>query len=279
VEAQEVWLGTRLPGDLGMKVAGRLEGVEPGYAYRFRDSTHYDFAEAEVTVRWAPGAAYAKNGNRRLLVVNRAPVFLVRYTRGLEEPRLFGAKRAGDFDYHGLAFSMVHSFDAFRGGNCAYEIHAGWNDRSLPRSRMRVYRSNFAKGNFTELPGAFNTMRYDEFAADMYLEGFLYVSPKLRWLHIGRRVQPRVHLSVAGAWGEVYAGSGDLHAPVAMEAPSRIYLEPGITITHLLPAPKVDNFFFALVRSFGVGMYYRAGAYSLPAVKDNFAFRLSLGRI
>lgn len=271
VDTREIWLGMRLPSDFGLRVARRLEESVNGYGYRFDGDSSFRMDEAEVLLRWAPGAQYAQNGGRRILLANKAPVFEARFTRGL-------ATDYGDFEYHGLAFSMTHTFKAFRGGKATVQLFGGWNDRPLPRSRMRVYRSNFAKGNFSELPGAFNTMRYDEFAADQYAEAFLYLSPRLRWLQFGR-IQPRLHLSAAAAWGKLYPTTNDRATPFSMVAPSHVYLEPGLALTHFLPAPKTDNLLVSWIRSIGVGVYYRVGAYTLPNVRDNLAFRLSLGRL
>jgi hypothetical protein len=271
VDTREIWLGMRLPSDLGLRIGRRLESSLNAYGARFDGDSTYRFDEAELLLRWAPGAQYAKSGGRRTLLSNKAPVFLARYTRGLESDR-------GDFAFHALAFAMKHSFSAFRGGKATFQLFAGGNDRSLPRSRMRVYRSNFAKGNFSELPGAFNTMRYDEFASDLYAEAFLYLSPRLRWLHLGKRIQPRLHMSMAAAWGSLYPSSLSRAAPFILQAPRNIYLEPGLVLTHFLPSPKIDNFAVSLIRSIGIGVYYRVGAYSLPTLKQNLAFRISIGR-
>jgi Family of unknown function (DUF5686)/CarboxypepD_reg-like domain len=273
VQSREAWIGTRLPTDLGLRLGWRQETVTPAYDYTFADTNRFHFEEAEVLLRWAPGARYIKNGSHRLLNSNNAPIFHLRYTQGLETG-------AGDFAYRSAAMAMTHRFAAFRGGKGLITINAGWNDRSLPRSRMRVYRSNYAKRNFTDLNGAFNTMRYDEFAADMFAEGFLYLSPKLRWLRIGKRIQPQLNFAIAAAWGALYSSPNAVHALVPMRAPHHIYLEPGITLTRLLPMPKKDdNVISAWIRGIGIGVYYRVGAYSLPTIKENIAFRLSLGGI
>ncbi len=269
VDLREAWVGMRLPSDLGMRFTWRQEALSTAYDYSYADSSNFRFEEAEVVLRWAPGARYIRNGARRILTSNKAPIVHLRYTRGLDF-------NVGDFAYQAAAMSFAHRFQAFRGGNGAVLVHAGWNDRSLPRSRMRVYRSNYARGNFSDLQGAFNTMRYDEFAADMYAEAFVRLSPKLRWLHIGKRIQPQLTLAMAAAWGQSYANGAGLHLP-AQRAPQHIYLEPGLTITRLLPLPQHDSMFSAILRGVGIGLYYRVGAYALPTFKENVAFRLSFG--
>lgn len=268
----EVWLGTRLPSDLGLRAARRVEWVAPAYAYGFDGDSSFRFDEVEMILRWAPGTEYAQDGSRRLLLANRAPVVLLRYTRGL-------ATEYGDFVYHAFAASLLHSFPVFRGGKASLQLHCGWNDRPLPRSRMRVFRSNYARGNFTDLPGAFATMRYDEFAADMFAEAFLYLSPRMRWLRVGKRIQPRLHFSMAAAWGKFHATSRDLAWPFPLQAPTEGYLEPGLALTHFLPAARLDNVVSSWIRGIGVGVYYRVGAYALPDWKSNLAFRLTIARL
>ncbi len=270
VENKEVWLGTRLPSDLGLRTTLRSESVTPAYDYTYADTGQFKFAEAEIVLRWAPGARYIQNSGRRILSSNKAPVLHLRYTRGFEN-------QWGDYAYNAAALSLSHKFSAFRGGKGSVILHAGWNDRSLPRSRMRVYRSNYAKRNFADLTGAFNTMRYDEFAADVFAEGFVYVSPKLRWLKIGPRIQPQLNFSMAAAWGMLYAEGRNLHTSAPLQAPKNWYLEPGLSLTRLLPAPRKDNVVSSWIRSVGVGAYYRVGAYSLPTFKENIALRLSFG--
>jgi Family of unknown function (DUF5686) len=272
VQTREAWVGLRLPTDLGLRLGRRQETVTPAYAYTYNDSSHFRFDEYEAQLRWAPGARYIQSGSHRILSANHAPVMYLRYTQGLDT-------RAGDFAYHAAALSMTHRFAAFRGGKGMLIFNAGWNDRSLPRSRMRVYRANFAKGNFTDLQGAFNTMRYDEFAADMYAEAFVFLSPKLRWLRLGQRIRPQLNLAMAAAWGQLYASTNAQHGPLAQQAPRQFYLEPGITLTHLLPTPQKDSMISSWLRGIGLGFYYRVGAYSFPTFKENIAFRLSLGGI
>jgi hypothetical protein len=225
-----------------------------------------------LLVRWAPGARYAQQGNNRMLLENRLPVLMGRYTRGF-------ATDDGDFPYQAYAFSIDHRFQAIRGGVCRIQLNGGFNDRALPRSRMRVFRSNFARGNFSDLRNAFNTMRYGEFQADRYAEAFFYFSPKLRWLSIGHAIKPKFQFSFAAAWGDFLSGSDSLHFGIDMRAPSNIYLEPGITLSHFLPRPKSDHLYATWLRSISVGVYYRAGAYTFSEVRENFAVRVGMGML
>ncbi|MFN8393917.1 MAG: DUF5686 family protein [Bacteroidia bacterium] len=269
VTTREFWVGGRLPGDLGLRLANRVEEVAMAYPSSFDGDSTFTFDEWELGIRWAPGAKYARNAGRRVLLENKAPVLMARYARGLDS-------RFGDYEYNGLAFALHHDFRAFRGGKGSITLLAGWNDRSLPRSRMRVFRATYDRRNQTQLAGAFNTMRYDEFAADMYAEGFIYLDPKLRWFRLGK-IQPQLHFSLAGAWGQLHPTSQGLALPYPVRAPRLGYWEPGISITHLLPTSKRDDIIWSFLRTLGVGLSYRAGAYTLPNWKDNVALRLTFG--
>lgn len=268
VQTQEAFVGFSLPGNVSMRGTYRLETVDPAYAYRFISEEEFSFTEAEGLLRWAPGEVYSLQEGQRLTLRNNASIFHVRYQRGTYN------RTISPWNYDILAISVDHSFTALRKSRFFYHVGIGGNQGEVPRSRMYVFRSNFAPRNYTEVSRTFNTMRMDEFAANTYAEAFVAIQPRLRWMRIGNWA-PRLTLSGAAAWGTL-SSTPTVHADFPVEAPDQGFFEAGLTLSNLLPIEEKDNILNSYFQALGLGVHYRLGAYAFPDWKDNISVRLTL---
>jgi len=103
-------------------------------------------------------------------------------------------------------------------------------------------------------PGSFATMRENEFFCSRFASLFLIHdfqgslwTPKSQWF------KPKLSLVTSMGWGVPSLEKG--------------YFESGVVVKGLLNMPLVNM---------GAGVFYRYGAYSLPDVIDNFAFKYSI---
>lgn len=266
-ERLEFWLGGNILRGLAGKATWRIEQTMPEYDYFFSDTAQFQFSEVEAILHWAPGMKFAKQGDLRMFIENKRPVTIVKFTQGFDD-------QFGNFEYRALDFSFGYKFPAFRGGNAEFHVRAGLNDRPMPRSRMHVYRASYAPKNPTGILTSFNTMRYDEFAADVYAETFASIRPSLKWLRIGNSIKPKLRLSCAAAWGMLYDDSKYLHSPFPINAPDRIFLEPSIGITNIIPVSQDDNLISTFISGLGLSLSYRVGAYMYDDGRRNWVARL-----
>jgi hypothetical protein len=270
VETKSAWLGGSPFKGLSLMGSLRQEKMMPAFAYALSDSGSFLFEEAEVMLQYAPGINYAKKGKQWMQLGNKKPVLMLRYAMGRET-------ELTNLEYQSIAASFSYQFPVRGSGRLRLEVFGGANDKSLPIQRMHTYRGSYSKKNPTALVAAFNTMRYGEFASDIYLEGFSYFRPKFNWLRFGKSIKPQLDFSMASAWGKNYADSPALLANLNIGPPDRIYLEPGITLSHLLPMKENASLLSTFINSIGVNFSYRSGYYSFPDWRQNLVFRLQFG--
>ncbi|HHG85117.1 MAG TPA: carboxypeptidase-like regulatory domain-containing protein [Bacteroidetes bacterium] len=267
VNRQEAYVGFRLLGNLALRGAIRREWVDPVDRYTFQGVEQFRFTEGEVLLRWAPGEVYSQQEGQRLTLRNRAPLVHVRYVQGREENLLAAYRR--------LAIAVEHSFTALGQSRFFYHLGAGGLRGAVPRSRMFVMRSNFAKGNYSEVSQTFHTMRMDEFAADSYVQGFVAVQPRFRWLRMGN-FAPWLTFSGASVLGRLGPGHDQLHGGISVVAPSAGFFEAGLLLSHLLPQSPSDNLIYSFLQTFGIGGYWRLGPYAFGNWKEDFSLRITM---
>ncbi|MEM7040113.1 MAG: hypothetical protein AAF570_24285, partial [Bacteroidota bacterium] len=261
---RQVYLGARPFQRLEIRFDARDEMVLPAYDYSFEGRDTFHFVEAVATLRWMPGAVFARQGRRRFVAVNTLPTFTLRYTRGLDT---YG----GEFPYQKAEFSIDQTLDWTGVLRINYHLHGGHTDTELPRSRWYTFRSNYARGNFADVPNGLNTMRYNEFAAGTWAVGRISLTPRLRWLRIGR-FAPQPILGMAAAWGRLDQNlnhTGDL--PIA---PEQGYYEGAFSLRRLFPIPKQDNLLNSYLQALYLGAFYRFGPYGFADWRENVAVRM-----
>lgn len=271
VEQWQGFVTMRLPSNFVLRGEYLQEINQPAFRYAFNGDSLFHFREANVSVRWAPGEEFSRQGQFRMAFRNRLPVFRLRFSQGLDD-------NFGEFNYKKIDFSVAHYGFMLRKSRIELVLNAGWISGPVPLTRSYVFSSSWAEGNWFDIRESFNTMRMGEFAAEQYVEGFATFSPKLRWLNIGP-FQPRFSFLLNGAWGRWSNGTGDHHQEFAISAPEKGYLEAGIFIQNLIPKLKNDYLFFSLFRLIGVGAYYRLSSYSFPNWRENVAIRITMAPI
>ena len=112
-------------------------------------------------------------------------------------------------------------------------------------------------------PGSFSTMRLDEFFCDRFVA--LYLSHNFNGMLLKVNSQwfkPQLSVVTNIGWGDMKRASD--HPDKNFQTMEKGYFESGFVIDGLLATP---------LTKIGAGVFYRYGAYSLPSVWDNFAWK------
>jgi hypothetical protein len=180
------------------------------------------------------------------------------YSRGLEN-LLDGQFSYNKFD---LKIESRKYFKYF--GESSLNIMAGYVDKPIPYTNL--YNGRGAYRPFAiYAQDAFVTQRVNEFLADSYLYAF-YTHNFGKLLLRSKKFSPE--LAVAGNFGIGALANRDLHQNIDFQVMDQIYCESGLMINKLLKIPGFYNL--------GAGVFYRFGYYHLPALSDNFTYRLTL---
>lgn len=205
------------------------------------------FTNAELKLRFAYKEKFVSTTQGIKSQGTDYPIVWLAYQRSFKD--VLG----GEYDYDRFKFQVEKDFQYKYLGKTSVLLQAGYASASCPiMETFNMLGSYEPFGLYS--PGSFATMRESEFFCDRFVSLFLFHdfqgmlwNPGLTWF------KPQLTLSTALGWG----------APTMTKG----YFESGIVVKGLLNMPLVNM---------GAGVFYRYGAYSLPSVIDNFAFKYSI---
>jgi hypothetical protein len=225
----------------------------------------YNFTEAIFSLRYAPEEDFIEApGYGRIRMAQKFPLIYFQYTRGLTQVL------DGDFDYNKFDLLLHHQKSTLFLGELDLVMLGGLVLEELPYSKIYTGMSNMLnRDSWWERMGviadrySFETMRFNEFAYDRYIQ--VMFRQNLKTLLFRRDwLAPHVELVARGLWG--FMASNAVHEGISFSVPERGYYEGGVELNQLL----VSGF-----SGIGLGFYYRFGPYSLPTVEENFAAKIT----
>lgn len=242
--------------------------ILPAYEYLYRGLASYYLNEFIWDQRYAPGEKFLKNGPFRISLGSSLPVFRFRFLLGRNWPDGLG------LNYQVFSASMVHTLNLHTRGKFQLALQGNYGEGNLPYSRLQVLRGNDDKSWPLSAPMSFNTMRFNEFAADQSAQLHLRYDFNNLLFH-SRTWHPNFLLEYNAAWGRFTSDVSQHQLPFALRAPDKFYQEAGLVMQNILPKEWVRR--SPSLALLGLGFYYRLGAYSLPEPTDNFSFKLYSG--
>jgi len=251
------------------ELAFQMTDINPTYDYLFSGRDKYYLNEIIWEHKIAYKEKFIRNGPFRISMGSRFPIIKLKITEGIEAPDGLGHK------YRMYSLASSHTLNLHTRGKINYSLHGGYFKGDLPYGRLNVFRGNYDQSWPLMSSLSFNTMRFNEFVADRYLNfHFRYDFNNL--LFHSRKWHPNVLLEYNGAWGQL-KGNMNLHQNISLplQAPEHIYQEAGIIIQTLFPQAWVRK--SPTLNLLGLGIYYRLGAYSFPEIQNNLAFKLYSG--
>jgi hypothetical protein len=115
--------------------------------------------EFSTELRWAPGEQFYQGKNYRIPIVNKYPIFKLRYITGVKG--LFN----GDYNYHNFNLYAEKRFYMSQLGFTDITTEGGYIIGQVPFSLLTVHRAN---QTFGYQLNSYNMMNFLEFVSDKY---------------------------------------------------------------------------------------------------------------
>ncbi len=240
--------------------------ITPLYDYQFKNGnqivTKYKNTEINFGVRYFVNEKLTNVFNTIARLESDDPVFNLSYSKGLSN--VFDS----DFDYHKIRFTMDDSFRIKGLGKTTYRIDAGYISESIPYGQLFTGEGSNDRNFPYVFQNYFQTLDPYEFLSDKYVH--LFTSHNFGTLFNNKgRFTPEVILHNNIGIGNL--SQADNHQQVPFLVKDKLYLETGLELRNLLKLNYLNVGYFG----FGVGVFYRYGAHSLPDSNDNFAFKFA----
>ncbi len=222
-------------------------------------STNWNSTEVGLQVRFAYREKFMQTpkGTRISLGTN-FPVVFANYSRGIDYA-------TNDVEYERFEIKIKKDFLTKFFGRTSISAVAGICSPNAPYGLLYNGHGSYLSVFNVHADESFSTMRMNEFTANKFAAVFL----KQDFGHLLFRTktfEPEIAIVTNIGYGEF---SGDnQHINIETKDYRNGYFESGILINNLIKQMSIFGY--------GVGVFYRYGAYELPEAIDNFAFKLSL---
>ena len=216
------------------------------------------FTTAEIKLRFAYNEKFLSTPRGIRSLGTLYPIVWISYQHAF--PNLLG----GQFEYDRVKLEVSKNFYTHYIGFSKVLLQAGYASQSCPVMETFDILGTYARFGIYS-PGSFSTMRLDEFFCDRFVA--LYLSHNFNGMLLkvnSRWFKPELSIITNIGWGDMRRAKA--YPDKNFKTMEKGYFESGLVIDGLLATPFTK---------IGVGVFYRYGAYSLPKVWDNFAWKWS----
>lgn len=225
----------------------------------------FRFAEATLSLRYAHKEKYVDNGRRLYSLGTRFPVLYLQYIHGFKN--VLGA----GFQYNKLIAAIDYDVFIKHLGQSSIYLTGGAVFGDVPYAKLFNMRGNYDKGSKLKGLGvlsedAFETMHLNEFGGDKFISVFYRHSFGTLLFKGKYRPEPGISQAIGFSWLQ----NPQQHINFNAKDMRYGYFESGLYVDNLLKIKVLG-----LGMGLGAGVFYRYGAYTLPSVIDNFAFRVA----
>jgi hypothetical protein len=248
----------------GIGIASEYKQSGDDYAFRMSNenlavlSDNHRYGKVTAGMKFAWGERFIRDQFNQVSTGTRYPELWLQYTRG--QKGLFD----GQFDFNRIDFKLKATADFRFVGKTTVWLTGSLVDGEVPMSELINGRGGGGSGFSLFAPFSFMTMRPDEFLNDRFAAAFITHSfGKL--LFRTKNFEPVPSLVFN-------AGIGSLQNRLNHQYSQLKTMEKGYFETGLL----IDNLISSSISAIGVGVFYRAGAYSNDNNGRNLFFRLSI---
>ena len=237
-----------------------LNTIYDNYRYIDYNKTNYNYTEIKASVHYQFGQRYLKLLNEKYPFERKYPHIWFEYTKGVK------IENIGNFDYHKLEVKINYNHRFLNLGVSGIEISGGWVNKSLPY--YKLFNGKGSAEISTVAHNSFETMGYNEFFSDHYLSLF-YSHDFGYWnFFYNPNFRPRLELAYNLGVGGLQDRSD--HKNIDYKSLDKLYMEAGFLINNILTVNIT-----AIKAGFGMGVYYRFGAYSNDTFVGNTFFKIS----
>ncbi len=233
------------------------------YSYTFGDEparNTFDYTLLQLKLQYAFGRKYIRVLGNKIPTETPYPTLSISFTQGLDND---GLK-----NFHQLLFSVQQNVPITTLGSLKYRFEVGWTNQDVPYPFLFGTSGIGRDLQFFVLDNTFQTMSEYEFLSDRFLSLFLRYDLG-RPLYRSKFSRPRISIAQHYGWGDLR--NPEHHQSISFSTIDRHFLESGLIISELLRINYLNFQYIGL----GLAVYYRYGAYHLPELQDNFAYRLN----
>jgi hypothetical protein len=216
----------------------------------------FSFIESGIRLRYAYREKFFQTPRgEKLSMGTSSPILFFNLIKGFESYK-------GEFDYLKTEARLMSSFYSRNTGTTTLVLEGGNILGEVPLTKLYYGRGSY--GIFSlEAENSFGAMRMNEFLNRNFVHVFirhnfhslLFKTPKFK---------PEIILITNFGIGQF--DDPAIHDPLEFKTMEKGYFESGILFNNLIRQ---------MFLGYGLGAYYRYGAYSFPKTIDNFAFKLS----
>jgi hypothetical protein len=243
----------------------------PIYPYQFSKNevqtadSSFKNTSVNISLRWAWGEKYSQIGSTIYQSDKPTKVLQIYAERGFKG--IFDS----EFDFTKLNISFQQRFATRNFGTTDYQFIATKTWGEVPYSFLSNGLGSSNKLGPFVVQNAFQTMGLYEFTSDQQVTLFIKQN-------FGRLIpskssffQPEFSFTQGISYGSLQ--NANYHKNINLKTLESGYFESGLMIDKLLRIKQL-NFYYL---EFGVGVFARYGAYTLPTQKDNFALKFNFG--
>ena len=270
-DTQEKWEATisfRALRDFHFTFFGNQQTRDVNSSYQFISSTDgaissFNSTEVGVNFRFSFNEKFGEMLGVTIPLETKSPVVFFKYTRGLADVL------NGDFDYDKIDLSVAKKFTVRNMGITSLQADFGYVSNALPLTALYSLKGIFNEDVRVASSNSFETMAPNEFFADRQMSLFfrhnfgslLFNKPKFK---------PELLLISSFGLGSLQNRAN--HTNFDFSVPEKGFLESGVQLNNLY---RMKYVYEGMYLGFGVGAYYRYGAYAKDEFKDNAALKLT----
>ncbi|WP_246067677.1 hypothetical protein [Changchengzhania lutea] len=259
---KSVSLEHRLSSHLLTETEFAASKIDPTYQYGYvLDNdvlSNFHISTGKIALQWSPFSRFEFKDNALMETKDGFPKFTLQYTKS------FKNVIQGDFNFSKVDFRTIYQFGKEDADFSEITLVSGIANGDTPLTHLyHAYPNNINKETILQRfsvagTNSFETMFFNEFFSDKFAT--LQLKHYLKPFNISPQYKPQLVLITRYGIGDI--NEPERHQNVTFKSLKKGYTESGFEINKLL-------------FGFGLSFTYRYGAYHLPEIGDNVAFKFT----
>jgi len=236
--------------------------INPLFDYSYRNEgqlyNNYNVTAAAVSIQWNPFSDFMYTPDSTLEIEKKYPNFTFQLTQTIP-----------NFLDNNFVFTKIDLQSNFEkkyvnGQKTSFFAQAGLAFGDAPLTHLyNASPNSLTEGNVFERitvsgKNSFETMYFNEFFSSKYV--MLHFKHGFKRITIAKKVKPMLVLVTRMAWGDLVNKQD--HVGIDFKTMNKGYFESGIELNQIF-------------KGFGLGTFYRYGAYSLPVFQKNLSIKIT----
>lgn len=231
-----------------------------GYSYNFNGNSfeNFNLSISKIALQWSPFDAIIASEKKKNKIKHGYPKFTFQYTKS------FSDILKSDFNFSKFDFRTIYKIGNEDTAFSEITLVSGIANGDTPLTHLyHAYPNNITKETILQrfsVAGlnSFETMYFNEFFSDKFAT--IQLKHYLKPFNISDRYKPQMVLITRYAIGDI--ANPERHQNITFGSLKNGYTESGF---------EMNKLFFG----FGLSFTYRYGAYHLPEISDNVAFKFT----